>query len=82
MYIPKDLPNSCNDVSSRIEDSKWLLRGLKVAQDNLALDLKLSRLPSINQPCRRLSGGDSFFARTFGHTFKCEDLSSSPQNPC
>lgn len=65
MYILKDLTNSCNDVSARIEEeSKWLLRGLKVAKDNLALELRLSRLSTINRLCKRLSGGCSFLART------------------
>lgn len=45
-YIPKDLPNSHDNIRSHIEKgSEWLLRELKLAQDNLVLDLKLSRFP-------------------------------------
>lgn len=39
--IPKVLPNVCKDGRSDT-DSRWLLKGLTIAQDNLALDLQHS----------------------------------------
>lgn len=45
LYIPKDLPHSHEDVESRAEVfSKWQLRELKIAQDNLASKIQLSAI--------------------------------------